>query len=150
MTIYRLLLLTLAALALSCTKPPDPKLRPAQLWRDAAGPDREWGRIEDRELLGTFTMDEGTCVLRLNDGSVTRRPDNFIRHRCYGELFSGFVKTMPMGPASYAWGDIRKERAEGGHHQNLSAQEQMKQMQAQMEEALKRAAQEMKAIDQRR
>ena len=95
----------------------DPKLRPAQLWREVGHPPvwgpPVWGPIEARELLGTFTMEaKDTCVLRLNDGTVTRRPDNWIRKRCYAELFSGFVKNMPRGQA-YAWGDITQEKPEG-------------------------------------
>lgn len=98
----------------ACTLAPDPKLRPAQLWHDAGlGWPPVRGRIEDRKLLGTFTMEaKDTCVLRLNDGTVTRRPDNWIRERCYQELFQSFVKNMPRGQA-YGWGDITQEKPEG-------------------------------------
>jgi len=63
---------------------PDDSLWPAQLWREG-----EWDRIEDRELLGTFTMEGDTCYLRLKDGSVSHKQD-FIRDKCYSALFEEF------------------------------------------------------------
>jgi hypothetical protein len=89
-----LLLLLLA----SCAD--DSHLWPADLWSDTGV-----GRIEDRELLGRFTMEGDTCYLRLKNGSVSHI-DDYFRKSCYGRLFEQFVRKAPAG--HYAWGESIK------------------------------------------
>ena len=112
---------TTLLLLTACTPAPDPKLRPAQLWREGTPP-----TIEKRELLGNFKMEGDVCWLQLNEGKVMRQ-SHPTRGECYGTLFLSFHRPPPppppgvsfppgwgsLQPGVYAWGDIKEEKPEG-------------------------------------